>query len=419
MRWSTAENFYASCERVFDPSLERRPVVVLSGNDGCAIARSAEAKALGIEMGEPAFKLRRFENDGLVLLSSNFPLYGDMSARVMAVLATFAPGIEVYSIDEAFLDVAGVPAAYLVSWARCVRATVRQWTGIPISVGIGPTKTLAKLANRLAKKSQKANGAVDLTADPAWLEPALKRTPVGDVWGIGRQFAAKCGLAGIRSAWDLAQSPDGWIKKNLGAVGLRTVMELRGFAVYEADDFPGDRKSACVSRTFGDAVDDLASVKDAVAVFAERCAAKIRKEGLAAGAVQAFATTDRFRKDEPQATIGLTLPLAPPTNATPAIVSLALRSIERSWRPEFRWRKAGVLLLDLVRPEDIPADLFAPPASDRSEALMQAVDGIVARMGRGAIGFGHHDQNATWRSRSASRSPSWTTRWEDLPVAKA
>ncbi|CUW41859.1 DNA polymerase V, subunit C umuC (plasmid) [Magnetospirillum sp. XM-1] len=408
----TIKDFYASCERVFDPSLEGRPVVVLSGNDGCAIARSAEAKALGIEMGEPAFKLRRFEKDGLVMLSSNFPLYGDMSARVMSVLATFSPGIEVYSIDEAFLDLSGMPQGDMTPWCREVKATVQRWTGIPISVGVGSTKTLAK-------KSKKADGALDLTADPAWLEPALKRTPVGDVWGIGRQFAAKCGVEGIRTAWDLSQRPDGWIRKAMGAVGLRTVMELRGIPVLDLEVDAGDRKSACVSRTFGEAVEDLDSVKDAVAEFAGRAAARLRRDGLLAGAVQAFAMTDRFRKDEPQASIGLTLPLSPASNATPAITALALSAIERSFRPGYRWRKAGVLLLDLVRPEDVPADLFAPPAPVRSDALMKAVDELSDRMGRGAIGFGLRSEDAAWRARSGNRSPSWTTRWEDLPVVKA
>lgn len=396
---------------------EQRPCNI--NNDGCAIARSAEAKALGIEMGEPAFKLRRFEKDGLVMLSSNFPLYGDMSARVMSVLATFSPGIEVYSIDEAFLDLTGMPQPDLTDWCREVKATVQRWTGIPISVGIGSTKTLAKLANRMAKKSVKANGALDLTADPAWLEPALKRTPVGDVWGVGRQFAGKCGVAGIRTAWELSRASDGWIRKTMGAVGLRTVMELRGIPVLELEVDSEDRKSACVSRTFGEAVEDLASVRDAVAEFAGRAAARLRKDGLLAGAVQAFAMTDRFRKDEPQASIGLTLPLSPASSDTARITALALSAIERSFRPGYRWRKAGVLLLDLVRPEDVPADLFAPAAPTRSDALMRAVDELSERMGRNAVGFGLRSEDAAWRARSGNRSPSWTTRWEELPVAKA
>ncbi len=226
-------NFYVSCERVFNPALEGKPVIVMSNNDGCAVARSAEAKAIGVDMAAPAFKLRHLvESHGLVMLSSNYALYGDMSERVMSVLATFSPGAEVYSIDECFLDLEGLPVDNLTAWSQQIRATVRRWTGIPVSVGIGTTKTLAKLANRLAKKSKKADGALDLTSDPRWVEAALKQTPVGDVWGIGRQYAALCGVNGIRTAYDLTLQSDGWIKKTMGAVGLRTVMELRGTPVH-------------------------------------------------------------------------------------------------------------------------------------------------------------------------------------------
>jgi DNA polymerase V len=198
-------NFYVSCERAFNPALEGKPVIVMSNNDGCAVARSAEAKAIGVGMGEPAFKLRHLvDNHGLIMLSSNYALYGDMSERVMSVLATFSPGAEVYSIDECFLELGGLPVDNLTAWSQQVRATVRRWTGIPVSVGIGTTKTLAKLANRLAKKSKKANGVLDLSRDTRWIEAALKQTPVGDVWGIGRQYAAHCGVNGIRTAYDMA-----------------------------------------------------------------------------------------------------------------------------------------------------------------------------------------------------------------------
>lgn len=223
-------------------------------NDGCAVARSNEAKALGIAMGEPAFKIRHLvEEAGLVMLSSNYALYGDMSARVMSVLATFAPAVEVYSIDECFLDLAGMPQPDLTEWARQLRATVRQWTGIPVSVGVAQTKTLAKLANRLAKKSKRADGALDLTANPAWIETALKRTDVADVWGIGRQFAGHCYTAGIRTAWDLSRAEDGWVRKVMGKVGLRTVMELRGTPVHTMKTEPAARQTCCCSRSFGEA----------------------------------------------------------------------------------------------------------------------------------------------------------------------
>ena len=220
--------------------------------------------------------------------------------RVMSVLATFSPGAEVYSIDECFLDLDGLPVDDMTAWSQQIRATVRRWTGIPVSVGIGTTKTLAKLANRLAKKSKKANGVLDLSRDTRWMETALKQTPVGDVWGIGRQYAALCGVNGIRTAFDLTLQPDGWIKKTMGAVGLRTVMELRGTPVHTLDTAPSDKHTTCCSRSFGESVTEFEQVHDAVMTFSSRAAEKIRGEGLVAGAVQVFAYTDRFRPDQPQ-----------------------------------------------------------------------------------------------------------------------
>ncbi len=309
-------NFYVSCERVFNPALEGKPVIVMSNNDGCAVARSAEAKAIGVEMAAPAFKLRHLvESHGLVMLSSNYAFYGDMSERVMSVLATFSPGAEVYSIDECFLDLDGLPVDDLTAWSQQIRATVRRWTGIPVSVGVASTKTLAKLANRLAKKSAKANGALDLTANPKWIEAALKQTPVRDVWGIGRQFTAHCGINGIITAYDLTRQSDGWIKKTMGAVGLRTVMELRGTPVHTLDTAPSDKQTTCCSRSFGEAITDLGQVSDAVMTFASRAAEKIRGEGLVAGALQVFAYTDRFRPDQPQFSLNSMIRLSPPTSA--------------------------------------------------------------------------------------------------------
>lgn len=413
-------NFYVSCERTFNPSLEGKPVVVLSNNDGCAVARSNEAKALGIAMGEPMFKIRHLvEEAGLVALSSNYALYGDMSARVMNVLATFAPAVEVYSIDECFLDLGGMPAADLTDWARQIRATVRQWTGIPVSVGIGPTKTLAKLANRLAKKSAKADGALDLTANPAWIATALKRTEVGDVWGIGRQYAGHCHLAGIRTAWDLTQAEDGWIKKTLGAVGLRTVMELRGMAVHTLESEPAARQACCCSRSFGEATTDQGAVHDAVVTFASRAAEKVRRDGLVAGALQVFISTDRFRRDDPQYSNSVTVRLAPATAITPDVIAAAVRGLDAIWRDKFAIRKAGVVLLDLVDPAQVPRDLFSPPLAVRPQALMAAMDAVNGRYGRGAAAFGLIEKQASWQMRQESKSPSYTTSWDEIPVARA
>jgi DNA polymerase V len=337
------------------------------------VARSNEAKALSIAMGEPAFKIKHLVAEaGLVMLSSNYALYGDMSARVMNVLATFAPAVEVYSIDECFLELDGMPQPDLTDWARQLRVTVRQWTGIPVSVGIGPTKTLAKLANRLAKKSPRADGALDLTANPAWIEPALKKTDVADVWGIGRQFAAHCYTTGIRTAWDLTQADDGWIRKVMGKVGLRTVMELRGHAVHTMETEPANRQTCCCSRSFGEATRDQRHVHDAVVTFASRAAEKVRRDGLVAGALQVFIMTDRFRREEPQYSNAATMRLAPATANTPDIIAASTRGLDAIWRDGFNIRKAGIILLDLVDPA-IPRDLFSAPAPTRPKALMAAI----------------------------------------------
>lgn len=414
-------NFYVSCERAFNPALEGKPVIVMSNNDGCAVARSAEAKAIGVGMGEPAFKLRRLvDSHGLIMLSSNYALYGDMSERVMSVLATFSPGAEVYSIDECFLDLDGLPVDDMTAWSHQIRATVRRWTGIPVSVGIGTTKTLAKLANRLAKKSPRTNGVLDLAGHPEWVTPALKQTPVGDVWGIGRQYAAHCGVNGIRTAFDLTKASDGWIKKTMGAGGLRTVMELRGTPVHTLDTAPSDKHTTCCSRSFGESVTEFDQVHDAVMTFASRAAEKIRGEGLVSGAVQVFAYTDRFRQDQPQFSLNAMIRLSPPTSSTPHIIGAALKGLKSAWRDGYAYKKAGVIMLDLVRPEDIPRDLFSPPpeSGERPTALMAAVDGINSKLGKGAVGYGLAPKDAPWQMRRSNRTPSYTTSWDDLPVVK-
>jgi len=413
-------NFYVSCERVFNPALDGKPVAVLSNNDGCAVSRSAEAKAIGVPMGEPAFKLRPLvEHQGLILQSSNYALYCDMSERVMSVLATFAPGAEVYSIDECFLDLDGLAVPDLTAWCRGVRATVKRWTGIPVSVGIGPTKTLAKLANRLAKTSPRAKGVLDLAGHPGWIEAALKRTPVREVWGIGRNYAGHCGVNGILTAYDLTRAEDGWIRKTMGAVGLRTVMELRGIPVHTLDTQPSDKQTTCCSRSFAETVTAYEHVHDAVLTFASRAAEKIRAETLVAGAIQVFAYTDRFRPDQPQISLNAMVRLSPPTSSTPRVIAAALAGLRSAWREGYAYKKAGVILLDLVNPANVPRDLFSPPPNPRGQALMAAIDGLNGRLGKGVVGYGLIPKDAPWRMRSNNRSPNYTTAWSDLPVARA
>jgi DNA polymerase V len=415
-------NFYASCERVFDPSLQKRPLVILSNNDGCVIARSQEAKDRGIAMGAPWFQIRKeAERKGVVARSSNYPLYGDLSERVMSILAEAAPATEVYSIDECFLDLSGMACVDdLTDWCRALCAKVRQWTGIPISIGVGSTKTLAKIANKIAKKSSKANGVLDLVQHCGHLKAALEATNVSDVWGVGRQWSAACQRAGIRTAWDFANAPERWVRANMGAVGLRTVLELRGVAVHTLDTQPQARQTCCCSRSFGALISDHRHVQDAVVEYAARAAEKMRADGLVAAAVQVFIQTDRFRTEDPQYSSGVTVRLEAATAATPAIISAAVRGLGAVWREGYLYRKAGVILLDLMKPDEVPRDLFATDCQpSKATPLMHALDAANGRFGRGTVTLGHAPKDAPWRMRQEFLSPSYTTQWRHIPTAKA
>lgn len=410
-------NFYASCERLFQPDLRDRPVVVLSNNDGCVIARSNEAKALGIPMGAPLFKIRKqIDEHGITVRSSNYALYGDISERVMQVLGSQAPAHEIYSIDECFLDLDRMAVADLTDWCRELRRRTHQWTGIPVSIGVGPTKTLAKIANRLAKKSDKAGGVLDLSHHPEWTETALRKTAVCDVWGIGRRWSAMLDERGIRTAHDLANAQDGWVRQRMGIVGLRTVHELRGLVCHALDDQPAPRQTTCCSRTFGDAIRDKQQVHDAVMSFAERVAEKVRHADQVAGAVQLFIRTDPFDQDAAQKSVSGSATFQRPTSDTRDITDAVLRIFDRIWRDGYGWRKAGVLLLDLAAPSAVPASLF--DVVEQPDGLMEALDQINARFGRGKARLGLAGKNTEWRMRQENLSPSFTTRWNELPLAK-
>ena len=288
-------NFFVSCECVFRPALEDRPTIVLSSNDGCIVARSDEAKALGIKMAQPAFQAEELiERHGIAVISGNLQFYTDMSNRVVQTLAELAPAAEKYSIDECFLDLTGIPED-LTAFCRTVRRTVRQWTGLPVGIGIAETKTLAKIANRIAKTSAKTNGVLDLTGSP-WRDKALVTTEVGDVWGIGRQYARKLNRNGVMTALDLAGRPDGWVRREMGVGGLRTVRELCGEDCIGFEDMPQPKQTTMVSRSFGAEVREFDDLANAVMVFATDAAQSIRKAGLAASSVSVFIETNRFVK---------------------------------------------------------------------------------------------------------------------------
>jgi len=410
--------FYVSCERVFNPALAGRPVVVLSNNDGCIVARSAEAKALGIGMGQPAYQCAELlKRHGAAVFSSNYALYGDMSARVMDTLARFAPAMEVYSIDEAFLDLTGLPEAGAL--ARRMRDTVRRFTGIPVSVGLGPTKTLAKLANRLAKKDPALGGVLDLCGHGD-LEGVLEGVDVEDVWGVGRRHAAWLRGLGVRSALDFSRLPRELVRRRMTVTGLHTLLELQGVSCLELEELPAPPRSVVASRSFGRPVTQAGEMREAVAFHAARAAERLRGKGVVAGHILVFVQTNRFIAGEPQYAASDTAAFAVPTSATPEIIRLGQAVLERLFKPGLRYKKAGIMLFGLEPAASRRGSLLdSPREAARSRALMHVVDGINARHGRDALTFAASGLGRPWRMRQDRRSPRYTTAWDEIPVVRA
>jgi DNA polymerase V len=411
-------NFYASCERVFNPKLAGKPVLVLGNNDGIVVARSNEAKALGIPMGVPAFKYRDLiRRHNIQTFSSNYALYGDMSQRVMETLQQFSPEVEVYSIDEAFLSLSGFESRNLTEYGRTIRATVKQWTGIPVSVGIAETKTLAKIAGHLAKRSPDVAGVFDLTAWPD-RDGLFAKVPVEDVWGIGPNHARRLTRHGITTALALRDADDQWIRKQMGVVGLRTVQELRGISCLPLEQCPPPKQGITCSRAFGKPITTLTEMREAVAAYTARAAEKLRGEQLAASALTVFLTTNPF-KDEPQYRNALTLSLSVATDATPELLKAALKGIEAIYRDDYLYKKAGVMLLGLVPVGQVQANLYDHADRERSKRLMSAIDHLNAHYGTDTVRVGAVGLTQRWRTTFVHRSPGYTTHWQNLPLVHA
>lgn len=426
-------NFYVSCERVFRPSLQGRPVIVLSNNDGCAIARSNEARALGIRMGTPYHEVRaRLPEAGVVALSANFALYGDMSSRLMSIAAGLGPAQEIYSIDECFVDLQGVRGD-LRERALRLRARIVQWIGIPCGVGIGPTKTLAKLANHIAKQAERQPGApypaalaqvCDLGAPGVRLEELLAATEVGEVWGIGRRLAPQLAQEGVRTALDLARADAAVLRRRFGVVVERTVRELQGQPCLAVEDVPPAKKEIACTRAFGTPVSTVAPLREAVSEYASRAAAKLRAQGSHAGQVLVFLHTNPFRRSERQYARSITVPLRRPCADSAAIVAAALRGLAAIWQPGYRIHKAGVLLLELQDAGVVQGELALEDDLERagSSRLMAALDRLNDRFGRGTVQLasaGLGGDARAWTMKQQWRTPQYTTRWDDLPVAHA
>lgn len=409
-------NFYVSCERVFDAKLTRRPVVVLSNNDGCVVARSQEAKALGITMGTPLFKIRNLvETHGVKVYSSNYALYGDMSQRVMGVLQGFTPDVEIYSIDEAFMLLGGcrygVPRE-LNALGKEVREKVRRDTGVPVTIGIAETKTLAKLANRLAKTSKKAGGVLNLTNSP-YKDEALVRTPVEEIWGVGPAYSKLLKQRNIRTALQFRDIDTRWARKAMTVVGARIVMELRGVSCLPLDVCPPPKKSLTCSRTFGKATPSLSDLREAVALYTTRVAEKLRHARLAASVITVFVHTDRF-KEGPQYYNAGTHTLAYPTDSTLELLHCALNALERIFREGFNYRKVGVMLHSFSPVAQLTLRMFDNDKSERFRQVMIAVDKINRRWGKDTVRFAVANPQGSWQTKFEKRSPRYTTRLQEV-----
>ncbi|PLX89297.1 MAG: DNA polymerase V subunit UmuC [Desulfuromonas sp.] len=409
-------NFYASCERLFRPELKNVPIVVLSNNDGCVVARSPEVKALGVKMAVPLFKIRgEVKRHGIQVFSSNYSLYGDISARVMQTLEQFSPYVEVYSIDEAFLDLSGIHS--LNDYGQKIRSTVAQHVGVPVCIGIAPTKTLAKLANSAAKKFKATQGVVDLR-DPSRQQRLLGITPVSEIWGVGRRHAKTLHRYGIKTALQLAQMNPRQIKRLYSVVLERTVCELNGESCFALAESSKPKQQIVCSRSFGEKLTHYADLKQAVCEFAARATEKLRSEKQLARMVNVFIRTSPFDKAGPGYANSATGTLLRPSSDTRDVLGLSARLFHDIWKEGYRYAKAGVMLGDFCPPNRVQLSLFDTESDRRSnDILMQTIDSINFS-GRGKVWFGGQRPQKDWFMKQVNLSPSYTTRWGSIPEVK-
>jgi DNA polymerase V len=425
-------NFYVSCERVFRPSLEGLPVVVLSNNDGCAVARSNEAKALGIKMGAPWFQIKHFaESDGLVALSANFALYGDLSDRMMSLAAGLGPTQEIYSIDESFVSLDGV-RGNLVERSHQIRSRILQWVGIPCGIGIGTTKTLAKLANHIAKTAERKPGSYPghlaqvcnlASLNSEELESVLAATEVNEVWGVGPRISKQLKAGGINTVLDLSRLDAAMVRSRWSVVLERTVRELQGTPCISFDELPPPKQQIAYTRSFGHPVTELSQLNEAITEFASRASEKLRKQNSLAGEILVFIRTSPFRKD-PQYSGTRVVPFRRPTSDTAHIVAAALAGLATIYRPGFKLAKAGVMLMELQSDSvqlQSELDLEGDVGRDRGR-LMSTLDELNLRYGKGSVlmaSAGLEESKRVWSMKQERRTPGYTTCWEDMPVARA
>ena len=415
-------NFYASCERVFNPALEGKPLVVLSNNDGCVVARSQEVKDLGVKMGVPWFQIEHLaKRHGIVAFSSNYALYADMSNRVMAILATFSTSQEVYSIDECFLDLAGFERRGFTRYGQEMRSAIKRWVGLPVCVGIAPTKTLAKLVNHVAKKRPQFEGVCNYNEFSAGeIDALMGELPVGEVWGVGSRYAVRLQQMGILTVRDLRQAQPKAMRQQFSVVMERTVSELNGESCLDLEEMAPAKKQIMSSRSFGRPVFALDELAESVASYMSRAAGKLRRQHSLPGAVQVYIRTNPFKEREPQYSQGMILPLPDPTDDSRQLVSAAITVLRRLYKPGFAYAKTGVMLTEIIAANQRTPTLFDDVAGmARNKNLMLAVDSINQAYGRGTIRLAAEGLDQPWKMRAGRRSPAFTTCLSDVVVAHA
>jgi DNA polymerase V len=407
-------NFYVSCERVFRPDLQNKPVLVLSNNDGCVVARSNEVKALGVKMGEPWFKLKDLARQhNIIAFSSNYALYADMSNRVMSILSCFSPIQEIYSIDECFLDLTGFHD--IRDRAYEIRKRVLQWTGITVCVGIGSSKTLAKLSNHIAKKHPLSKGVFDFNAlTKPQQDKILSQVEVFEVWGIGRKLTQKLEADGIYTVKDLRDTNIPGMRAKHGVVMEKTIRELNGDSCIEIEEVAPAKKQIISSRSFGVAVSEKFDLMDAITHFVSLASAKLRAQTSTAGHLQVFIQTNRFQEGKPQYNPSVSIHLPIPTSDSLILANWASKGLDTIYKPGYEYKKAGIVLGDIGSAGVVQNDLFATPEDPKAKALMETMDRLNARYGRGTLKLSLDTSANRWGMKADNKSPCYTTVWEDI-----
>lgn len=411
-------SFYAACERLFKPSLHGKPVVVLSNNDGCIVSRSDEAKALGIQMAGPYYQHKAvIEKNGVAVFSSNYHLYGDLSWRVMETLRILSPQVEVYSVDESFLDLTGIDETKLYEYSLFLKHCTELWTGIPVSIGVAPTKVLSKVANRLAKKDKQGTKGVMILQTPEQQMLALQQTPVEDVWGVGSAGSKKLRMFNINTAWDLRNMSEAWASKNLGGVvGARLIKELRGEACIEMKNPLETKKMIATTRMFGKPVYDIQELKEAVATYTSRAAEKLRRQHCAAGTISVFVVTNNqgpsYEYKPASSSAYVILPYA--TSLTNILIAYATPLLDKLYRQGSKYLKAGVILGNIVPDDAVQYNIFKEPPPYDGRKLMRMIDNVNFGMRNDMIKFASSGSTRDWKMRQELRSKRFTTRWEEL-----